>query len=147
MFHKIKSVEPISDEELLVVFSEGVVKQYSVKKFAKKVKVFKKLLSNKELFYNVYVDVGGYGIVWDEFFDLDCNEIYENGIIVPSPFDDLIALSDATELWELNESTLRKAIAAHRLRNGVDVCKYGKQWIISKKAMEREYGKAKKDYK
>ena len=40
----------------------------------------------------------------------------------------------------LNESTLRKAIAYGKLINGQDVCKFGKQWVISSEAMNREYG-------
>lgn len=52
-------------------------------------------------------------------------------------------MGDATQLWGLNESTLRKAIAYGKLVNGVDVCKYGKQWVISMDALEREYGKQK----
>lgn len=143
MFHKIKNVEAISNYELLIIFSEGVSKKYDVRITSKKIKDFKRLLSNPDLFNNVYVDHGGYGIVWDEYFDLDCNELFEHGKTVSTPFDDLIALSDATELWNLSESTLRKAIAAHRLVNGVDVCKFGKQWVISKKAMTREYGRPK----
>ena len=51
-----------------------------------------------------------------------------------------MALSDATELWGLNESTLRKAISYGKLVNGVDVCKFGKQWVVSVNAMNREYG-------
>ena len=35
---------------------------------------------------------------------------------------------------------LRKAIAYGKLVNGVDACKYGKQWVISMEAMKREYG-------
>lgn len=140
MFHKVKNVEAISDEELLVIFSEGVTKKYNVKDFSKKVKDFKRLLKNQELFQKVSVDQGGYGVIWDDYFDLDCNEIYENGVTVETPFDNLIALSDATQLWGLNESTLRKAIAFHRLIYGVDVCKYGKQWVIQKQSMIREYG-------
>lgn len=31
----------------------------------------------------------------------------------------------------MNESTLRKAIAYGKLVNGVDVCKFGKQWVVS----------------
>ena len=57
-----------------------------------------------------------------------------------TPFDGLMALSDATELWGLNESTLRKAISYGKLVNGVDVCKFGKQWVVSVNAMNREYG-------
>lgn len=45
-----------------------------------------------------------------------------------------------TFLWNLNESTLRKAITYGKLVNGVDVCKFGKQWVISIAAMKREYG-------
>ena len=51
-----------------------------------------------------------------------------------------LAFSDATALWQLNESTLRKAIAYGKLVNGVDVCKFGKQWVVSIDAMNREYG-------
>ena len=47
-----------------------------------------------------------------------------------------MALSDATKLWKLNESTLRKAISYGKLINGVDVCKFGKQWIVSMDAMK-----------
>ena len=40
----------------------------------------------------------------------------------------------------LNESTLRKAITYGKLVNGIDVCKFGKQWVVSTEAMKREYG-------
>ena len=46
--------------------------------------------------------------------------------MVKTPFDGLLALSDATILWGLNESILRKAISYGKLINGVDVCKYEK---------------------
>ena len=52
--------------------------------------------------------------------------------MIETPFDDLIALSDAIVLWGLNESTLRKAISYGKLIIGVDVCKFGKQWVVSK---------------
>ena len=54
-----------------------------------------------------------------------------------------LAFSDATALWQINESTLRKAIAYGKLVNGVDVCKFGKQWVVSMDAMQREYGNPK----
>ena len=68
---------------------------------------------------------------------------FANGVAVQTPFDGLMAFSDATQLWGLNESTLRKAITYGKLVNGVDVCKYGKQWVISSDAMVREYGQPK----
>lgn len=47
---------------------------------------------------------------------------------------------NASELWGLNESTLRKAISYGKPVNGVDVCKFGKQWVVSMDSMQREYG-------
>ena len=88
----------------------------------------------------MHVEGSGFGVVWNDDFDLSCNEIWDNGETVPTPFDGLLALSDATELWDLNESTLRKAISYGKLKIGFDVCNYGKQWVVTKKAMIREYG-------
>lgn len=51
-----------------------------------------------------------------------------------------MSFADATELWGLSESTLRKAISYGKLVSGVDARKYGKQWIVTKDAMLREYG-------
>jgi len=84
-----------------------------------------------------------YGIIWNDDLDLSCDELFANGVAVQTPFDGLMAFSDATQLWGLNESTLRKAITYGKLVNGVDVCKYGKQWVISSDAMVREYGQPK----
>ena len=47
---------------------------------------------------------------------------------------------NASELWGLNESTLRKAISYGKPVNGVDVCKFDKQWVVSMDSMQREYG-------
>ena len=77
---------------------------------------------------------------WNDELDLSCDELYENRKTIKTPFDGLIAMSDATLLWGLHESTLRKAIAYGKLVNGIDACKYGKQWGISAEAMKREYG-------
>lgn len=140
MFHKVKNVFPLPEFKLSVQFSEGVTKIYDVKPLFDKIPAFNELKSNPEEFSCVTVDVGGYGIIWNDDLDLSCDELWENGVKVKTPFDGLIAFSDATELWGLNESTLRKAIAYGKLVNGVDVCKFGKQWVVSIHAMQREYG-------
>ena len=139
MFHKIKNVTALPDYKISIQFSEGITKIYNVKELIEKNPMFKNL-KNEELFYNVEVDVGGYGIIWNDDIDISCDELYEKGETIKTPFDGLIAFSDATLIWGLNESTLRKAITYGKLINGVDVCKYGKQWVVSIKAMEREYG-------
>ena len=140
MFHKIKNVSALPEYKLSVQFSEGVTKIYDVTPLFDKIPVFADLKDNLQAFFCVSVDVGGYGIVWNDDLDLSCDELWENGVQVDTPFDGLMAFSDATELWGLNESTLRKAITYGKLVNGVDVCKFGKQWVVSVEAMKREYG-------
>lgn len=141
MFHKIKNVSALPEFKLSVQFSEGVTKIYDVKPLFEKLPAFAAFKDTPQEFSCVTVDVGGYGVVWNDDLDLSCDELWENGIQVKTPFDGLMAFSDATELWGLNESTLRKAIAYGKLVNGVDVCKFGKQWVVSIDSMQREYGR------
>ena len=140
MFHKIKNVAALPEYKLSVQFSEGVTKIYDVKPLFAKIPLFAKFNRDQDAFFCVSVDVGGYGIIWNDELDLSCDELWENGVQVETPFDGLMAFSDATELWGLNESTLRKAIIYGKLVNGIDVCKFGKQWVVSVEAMKREYG-------
>ncbi len=142
MFHKVKAVSALPDFRLSVQFAEGVTKIYNVEPLFSKWESFRDL-EDSELFSSVEVDVGGYGIIWNDELDLSCDELFENGKTIKTPFDGLMAFTDATELWGLNESTLRKAIAYGKLVSGVDACKYGKQWVISTEAMLREYGQPK----
>lgn len=60
-------------------------------------------------------------------------------------FEGLYSFAEATELWGLKDSTLRKAVATGKLVKDEDCKKFGSVWIITKEAMEREYGKLKKD--
>ena len=140
MFHKIKSVTPLPGYKLSIQFSEGVTKLYDVGLLFEKITAFKHFLTQPETFEDVFVDAGGYGVVWNDDLDLSCDELWEHGTVTKTPFDGLLSFGDATELWGLNESTLRKAITYGKLVNGVDVCKFGKQWVISMRAMQREYG-------
>ena len=144
MFHKVKAVNALPDYKLSVQFAEGVTKIYDVKPLLGKWKAFRVFKDKPEIFSDVEVDTGGYGIIWNDDIDLSCDELFANGKTVKTPFDGLMAFTDATQLWGLNESTLRKAISYGKLINGIDACKYGKQWVISVEAMEREYGKPKK---
>ena len=144
MFHKVNNVETLPDYELSVQFAEGITKKYDLKPLFKKWKQFAKLKNSEELYENVKVDQGGYGISWNDELDLSCNELFDNGTVVKTPFDGLISFGDATLFWELNESTLRKAVSYGKFLKGIDVCKFGKQWVVSMDAMRREYGERKK---
>lgn len=143
MFHKVKSINALPEYKLSVQFCEGVTKIYDITPLFEKLPVFKYFLTHEKDFYYVNVDAGGYGVIWNDDLDLSCDELWENGEEVSTPFDGLMSFADATQLWGLNESTLRKAITYGKLVNGVDVCKYGKQWVVSTLAMKREYGEAK----
>lgn len=140
IFHKIKSVGFVDKFILVAQFEDGICKIYDLKKLAENVPVFQSLLNSPELLKKVHIAGSGFGIVWNDEFDLSCNEIWENGKPISTPFDNFLGLSDATELWDLNESTLRKAISYGKLKVGLDVCNYGKQWVVTKQAMIREYG-------
>jgi hypothetical protein len=139
MFHKIKNVTPLKDFKLSIQFAEGLTKIYDMKKLIENNKIFAEL-KDINLFNSVEVDIGGYGIIWNDNIDISCDELFENSKKIDTPFDGLMAFSDATDIWGLNESTLRKAVIYGKLVNGIYVCKFGKQWIVSINAMKREYG-------
>lgn len=143
MFHKVKNVNALPDYKLSVQFCEGVTKIYDLKPLFEKLPVFSYFMEHEDEFFAVTVDIGGYGIIWNDDLDLSCDELWDKGVQVDTPFDGLMSFADATQLWGLNESTLRKAITYGKLVNGVDVCKFGKQWVVSVDAMKREYGEAK----
>jgi len=60
-----------------------------------------------------------------------------------NPFNHLLSFKEATDMWNLHESTLRKAVSYGKFKEGIDVKKFGKQWIITIEAVEREYGTSK----
>ena len=87
MFHKVKSVIPKDDFFLHVEFEDGLQKKYDVKPLFDEIPIFNILSSDDSLFNNVHVDVGGYGICWNDALDLSCNELYANGTIIKSLTD------------------------------------------------------------
>ena len=93
------------------------------------------------MFEDVEVDAGGYGISWNDDLDLSCDEIWEHGEPITTEFDGLMSFADASDLWGLSESTLRKAVSYGKIVAGVDARKFGKQWVVTSAAMYREYGK------
>ena len=79
MFHKIKTVKPAKNTVLLVCFQNGIEKIYDLKMLYNVFPQFKIFENKKQLFNSVKVDVGGYGISWNDDLDLDAEEIWENG--------------------------------------------------------------------
>lgn len=81
MFYKVKSVEPLQNYILKIVFENGITKYYDVKQLFNKFVVFQSLKNIQNLFNQVQVDTGGYGIYWNQEIDLSCNELWENSYI------------------------------------------------------------------
>ena len=79
MFYKVKSIEPLDNFILQVIFENDIKKYYDLKQIFDKWQEFKILKDNTILFSNVKVDTGGYGVSWNEDIDLSCNELWENG--------------------------------------------------------------------
>lgn len=79
MENKIKKVYPHENYILICEFENGTKKKYDLKPIIKEYPIFKKLKEDKNLFYKVIVDKGGYGISWDEEIDLATEELWDNG--------------------------------------------------------------------
>lgn len=82
MYRKIKSVKPLNNLKLSAVFQDGTEKEYNVGALSSVFPQFKEFETNPDLFAQVKVDVGGYGISWSDELDLSADEIWECGITV-----------------------------------------------------------------
>lgn len=82
MIHKIKSVRPLENLMLSVVFQNGTEKRFDLHNLFSAIPQLKMLANNTELFNQVHVDAGGYGIVWNDDLDLNAEDIWEDGVEV-----------------------------------------------------------------
>ena len=80
MTHRIKSVQPLENFVLLAVFQNGVEKKYDIDRLYPVFPQFKAFENVPELFNQVKVDAGGYGVSWNDELDLDAEDIWEDGI-------------------------------------------------------------------
>lgn len=80
MIHRIKFVKPLDDLKILVVFRNGVETRYDITQLYNKFPQFKQLEKESELYKAIRVDVGGYGVVWNDELDLDAEEIWQHGV-------------------------------------------------------------------
>lgn len=62
--HRVEEVVPLENATLLVFFRNGEVKKCAVQKAAPRNEAFRPVLNREELFCQVGVQVGGYGICW-----------------------------------------------------------------------------------
>lgn len=79
MIPKILKIQPLDDLNLLVTFDNNTVKTFDVKPYLKDFEAFKPL-TNEKLFRQAKVDVGGFGIVWNDDIDIDRYDVWEFGV-------------------------------------------------------------------
>ena len=85
MFVKITSVAALPDYILLIGFSTGEFKQFDIKPLIAKYPPFKTLTEVNGLYEQVKIDVGGYGLVWNDDLDLSADGLYEQGQTCQQP--------------------------------------------------------------
>ncbi len=92
MTHKIVSVKPMENFVLLVGFQNGIEKTYDIRTLYPVFPQFKVFENDVDLFNRVQVDMGGYGISWNDDLDLDAEDIWEDGIEVSKKEVDVVDL-------------------------------------------------------
>lgn len=75
---KVKAVKPLKDRRLRVTFVNGVQKIYDCNKIMTLDRF--QALKNEAFFKAVTVDIGGYGISWNDETDLSEYELWNNGL-------------------------------------------------------------------
>ena len=80
MTHKIVSVKPMDNLVLLVGFQNGIEKTYDMRALYPVFPQFAIFETDMDLFYQVRVDTGGYGISWNDDLDLAAEDIWEGGM-------------------------------------------------------------------
>lgn len=82
MIPRIKSVKPISDYRLYVVFDDGKTVIYNVKDDIDTIDSYKDLETIYGLFNQVQLDTSSTCVYWNENIDLPSDIIYEYGVAV-----------------------------------------------------------------
>lgn len=130
MTHRIKSVKPLDNAVLSVVFQNGVEKQCDMRKLYPIFPQFKDFDTVNGLFQQVKVDAGGYGVSWNDNLDLDAEDLWEDGVEIAKHEVDLLStladnlsnarnfagmtqrqLSEATGIYQADISKIERGLA------------------------------------
>ncbi len=79
MTHRIKEIKTLDKFVVLAIFQDGTEKRYDISWLFTDYPQFSQLEKEAGLFESVTVDVGGYGISWNDELDLAAEEIWNNG--------------------------------------------------------------------
>lgn len=142
-FIKIEDVVPLDDFNLLVFFRNGKVKKCSLKNHFRRYRKFNVLLNDPALFDQVRIQVGGYGVTWDEALNISDLVLYETGRPIPLSASDfssfvkhrIIDRAEASELLNCsrqNIDDLTKRGKLHPVKSGAKSTLYLKSEILKR---------------
>ncbi|MCD8293666.1 MAG: DUF2442 domain-containing protein [Clostridia bacterium] len=134
----IKSVYPMKDRRIIASFRDGVSKVYDVSPLIERDSVFAPL-KDDALFDSVHLKEH-WLVSWTEDICLSGREIYLEGETVRTPFDAVIDVKTATEMWYLREGEIMEAIESGKIRKGFEASLLGRNWLVSLVAMTRVFG-------
>lgn len=103
MYYKVKSVKPLDSFRLSVIFQNGVEKIYDTKVLFGIFPQFKAFENIPGLFEQVKVDIGGYGICWNDELDLEAEELWAEGCPTGNFYELTIYEKIAVNLQEARE--------------------------------------------
>ena len=81
MFITAKNIKFLEGTSLEVTFIDGKVIRYDMAVMFKKYPQLE-ALKDRELFSKGHLDIGGYGIIWNDELDFSTASIYENGQLI-----------------------------------------------------------------
>lgn len=78
MFHKATNLVFLDNCVILVGFKDNEWRTFDMKSMMKKHPIVE-ALKNEELFKSGKIEVGGFGIVWNDDIDISASSVYESG--------------------------------------------------------------------
>ena len=81
MLISAEKLEFLEGTKVQLTFVDGKIISFDMSSMSLKYPHFKKQ-TNRDFFLTGHLDIGGYGIVWDDKIDFSCSSIYECGEIV-----------------------------------------------------------------
>lgn len=119
---RVEDIIPLDDAFLLVFFRDGIVKKCNIKDLVQNNRRFMAIIDNQQLFENVKIQPGGYGITWGQELDIADKVLYEKGEFVPLSARDFICFASQRVV---NTSEVAEILGCSR-QNIDDLTKRGK---------------------
>lgn len=82
MFMNALKVRFLEDVTLELTFQDGKIIRYDMARLFSKYPQLEELRRNRDLFLSGHLDVGGYGVIWNDDLDIDATSVYECGEVV-----------------------------------------------------------------